>query len=171
MSTVRERRLNSDRERLAEYIARHKSSIALEQTRGTPAEMFILLFKVPSVVRVEQNKPVIREQHRLKIELPADYPALPPLVTVLDAFFHPHVWPKNNVVCLGSWTITESLDQLVERLHGMILYQPAQMNWKSVANDEAAAWASRNTHLFPLNRLREESGRAAAMTRQWPETA
>jgi ubiquitin-protein ligase len=170
MSTVRERRLRSDGDRLAAYIAQNKSHVAIEQARGTPAETFIFLFKVPSVVRVEQGKPVMREQHRMKVELPADYPALPPLVTVLDSIFHPHVWPKNNVVCLGSWTITESLDQLVARLHSMLLYQPSQLNWRSVANNEAAAWASRNTHLFPLRR--EEPGRSlVSMARHWSETA
>jgi ubiquitin-protein ligase len=164
MSTVRERRLRSDGERLNAYIAQNRSQVAIEQARGTPAETFILSFKVPSIVRVEQGKPVVREQHRMKVELPADYPALPPLVTVLDPIFHPHVWPRNNVVCLGSWTITESLDQLVTRLHSMLVYQPAQLNWKSVANNEAAVWASRNTHLFPL---RQEESRQGLSGTAW----
>ena len=110
MSIVRERRLRSDHERLGTLISAHKSDLAIECARGNPPETFIVAFTASSIVEVKGNEPVLRHQHRLKIEMAADYPAIPPLVTVLGQIFHPHVWPQNNVVCLGPWKITETLE-------------------------------------------------------------
>lgn len=165
MSLVRERRLRSDYERLLRLASAHTESLSIECTRGNPPETYIIMFTAQSIVEVTENGPVLRNQHRLKMELAADYPAVPPLVTVLDRVFHPHVWPQNNVVCLGPWKITESLDHLVSRLYFMLVYDPQQLNWKSVANQEAAIWASRHKHLFPLER------RGSANINRWGETA
>lgn len=159
MNLVRERRLRSDYERLIRLTSAQKALLSIECARGNPPETYIVIFTGPSIAEVNQTGPVFASQHRLKIELPADYPAIPPLITVLGRIFHPHVWPQNNVVCLGPWNITESLDNLVSRLYSILVYDPQQLNWKSVANQEAAIWASRHKHLFPLagqvNRLEE----------------
>ena len=167
MSTVRERRLRSDYERLGTLISAHKSNLAIECARGNPPETFIVAFTASSIVEVKGNDPVLRHHHRLKIEMAADYPAIPPLVTVLGQIFHPHVWPQNNVVCLGPWKITETLDNLVLRLFRMLVYDPEQLNWKSVANQEAAIWASRNKHLFPLGRLGERTSPSVVEINRW----
>lgn len=153
MSLVRERRLRSDCERLIALVSAHKLNLQIESTRGNPPEIYIVIFTGQSVLEVNTGRPVFGSQHRLKIELGVDYPAVPPLVTVLGRIFHPHIWPQNNVVCLGPWNITESLDTLVIRLYSMLVYDLQQLNWKSVANQEAAIWASRHRHLFPLGLL------------------
>src|SRR5438552_2406225 len=150
MNSVRERRLRSDYERLGDLISAHKRSLTIECARGNPAETYIVVFMAPSIVEIKGNQPVLRHPHRLKIEMAADYPAIPPLVTVLGQIFHPHVWPQNNVVCLGPWKISETLDNLTLRLFRLLVYDSEQLNWKSVANQEAAIWASRNKHLFQL---------------------
>ena len=153
MNTVRERRIQSDYARLASLSSVHKAKLAIETTRGTPPETYFLRFKGESVAEVKGREPVFCKQQHLKIELSAEYPAMPPLVTVLTKIFHPHVWPQNNVVCLGPWNITETLDNLVVRLYSMMVFDPNHLNWKSVANQEAAIWASRNQHLFPFGAL------------------
>lgn len=155
--TVRERRLAADYQRLLALVSNHDSRLDIEAARGTPPETYILVFKVRSIVGVSEDKPLFSDRHRLKLELPAEYPALPPLASVLGAIFHPHVWNKNNVVCLGPWHLTESLDNLAMRLRGMLAYDLHELNWKSVANSEAAIWASRNQHLFPLGNLKRSN--------------
>jgi ubiquitin-protein ligase len=149
MSTVRQRRLQSDYDRLSALISAKKTGISIESARGNPPETYILVFRGRCIAELRGTAPVYCDRQRMKIEFPADYPAVPPLVTVLGAIFHPHVWPHNNVVCLGPWNITESLDSLALRLEAIVRYAPEQLNWKSVANQEAAIWASRNRHLFP----------------------
>jgi ubiquitin-protein ligase len=150
MNTVRQRRLQADYERLSKLVSAHQPSLMIESARGNPPETYVVVFRGRSVAELRGTVPVFCDRQRMKIEMPAEYPAVPPLVTVFGAIFHPHVWPRNNVVCLGPWNITESLDNLVLRLHSMVRYDPDQLNWKSVANQEAATWASRNQHLFPL---------------------
>ena len=167
MSSVRERRLRSDYERLGDLISAHKRNLTIECARGNPAETYIVIFTASSIVAIKDNEPVLRHQHRLKIEMAADYPAIPPLVTVLGPIFHPHVWPQNNVVCLGPWKITETLDNLVLRLFRLLVYDLEQLNWKSVANQEAAIWASRNKHLFPLGRLGERTSPSVVPINRW----
>ena len=167
MSSVRERRLRSDYERLGDLISAHKRNLTIECARGNPAETYIVIFTASSIVAIKDNEPVLRHQHRLKIEMAVDYPAIPPLVTVLGPIFHPHVWPQNNVVCLGPWKITETLDNLVLRLFRLLVYDLEQLNWKSVANQEAAIWASRNKHLFPLGRLGERTSPSVVPINRW----
>ena len=153
MSAVRERRLQSDYERLLRLASAYKRSLTIESARGTPPEVYTLMVKGRSIASLDDRGPVYRHEHRIKVEFPADYPALAPRVTMLAPVFHPHVWPQNNVVCLGPWRITESLDNLVLRLCSIIFYEPDQFNWNSLANAEAAAWARRNQRLFPLDRM------------------
>lgn len=167
MTTVRQRRLQSDYERLTASVAAHSPRLAVESARGTPPETYVIVFRSPSIAELRGTIPVFCARQRMRIEMPADYPAVPPLVTVLAPIFHPHVWSRTNVVCLGPWNITESLDALVLRLDALVRYDPSQLNWKSVANQEAADWAVRNQHLFPLDRS-EQYRRAEHL---WVETA
>jgi ubiquitin-protein ligase len=171
MSTVRDRRLQSDHERLARLAAAHKEKIVIETARGNPPETYFLLFSGRTIAEVKDRDPVFTRQQHLKIEFGADYPAMPPLVTMLSRIFHPHVWPQNNVVCLGPWNITETLDNLVMRLYSIAVFDPNQLNWKSVANQEAAAWARRNQDLFPLDELTSNSLSSAPPIQSWYESA
>lgn len=169
MSVVRHRRLQADHERLLKLVSANQPKLMIESTQGNPPERYILAFRVPTLTELRGTIPVYCERQRLKIEMPADYPAVCPLVTVFGTIFHPHIWPKNNVVCLGSWSISESLDQLVLRLFSLLRYDPEQLNWRSVANYEAADWARRNQHLFPLGR--KETAAKAPQVNPWYETA
>lgn len=171
MSTVRDRRLQSDHERLVCLVSMHKEKIAIETVRGDPPEAYLLLFKGRTIAEVKDSKPLFSRQQHLKIELGADYPAMPPLVTMLSQIFHPHVWPQNNIVCLGPWNITETLDNLVMRLYSITVFDPNQLNWKSVANQEAAIWARRNQHLFPLDELTSNSSSSVQPIQNWYESA
>lgn len=172
MSMVRQRRLQSDYDRLAKLISAHQPKLTVESVQGSPPEKYVLAFRGPTITELRGTVPVYCDRQRVKIEMPAEYPAVAPLVTVFGAIFHPHVWSKNNVVCLGSWNISESLDSLVSRLYSMLRYHPEQLNWKSVANQDAAEWARRNQHLFPLDRV--DGARQVEtnpQTQRWYESA
>jgi ubiquitin-protein ligase len=171
MSVVRQRRLQADYERLLQLVSahRHPAILTIESVQGNPPEKYVLVFRGPTLAELRGTLPVYCERQRLKIEMPADYPAISPLVTVFGTIFHPHVWPKNNVVCLGSWNISESLDRLALRLSSLLRYDPEQLNWRSVANFEAAEWARRNQHLFPLGQAKTQA--KTPSTSRWYETA
>lgn len=172
MSIVRQRRLQADYERLVKLVS-VQPRLVIEATYGTPPEKYILAFRGRTIAELRGTVPVYCDRQRVKIEMPAEYPAVAPLVTVFGAIFHPHVWQKNNVVCLGSWNITESLDNFALRLYSLLQYHPEQLNWRSVANQEAAEWARRNQHLFPLDRVQEnpQAPLAPAQVPRWYETA
>lgn len=150
MKTVRERRLWSDYERVKSLVSSQGKNLSIESTQGEPPENYVIIFRLPSIIRFSANEPVLSPLHRLKLELTADYPALPPRVTVLGEIWHPHIWPRNNLICLGQWNIAEPLDSLVLRLASLLVYELDQLNWKSVANEQAALWARDNQHRLPL---------------------
>jgi ubiquitin-protein ligase len=70
---------------------------------------------------------------------------------MLSPLVHPHVWP-NRVFCLGTWRPSEKLDSLLHRVASILTYDPAAINWRSVADDAAAAWARNNQKMLPLDR-------------------
>ncbi|HEV3041050.1 MAG TPA: ubiquitin-conjugating enzyme E2 [Candidatus Angelobacter sp.] len=167
MNTVRERRLHSGFTRLNNLVSAHSDKLTIESMRGSPPETYLIVCRGRSIASVKGSELDFCKKQYLKIELGAEYPAMPPLVTFLSPIFHPHVWPQNNVVCLGSWNISETLENLVARLYSIVVFDPDHMNWKSAANQEAAIWASRNRHLFPLG----ESLFSSRTIQGWYETA
>jgi len=172
MSTVRERRLQSDYARLIGLASAYGAKLAIESMRGTPPETYFMVCRGQSIAEVKGGEPTFCNKQHLKIELGAEYPAVPPLVTVLSSIFHPHVWPQNNVVCLGPWNVTETLDNLVMRLYSIVVFDLHHLNWKSVANHEAAIWASRNQSMFPLGQLDSKDSLLSSRTIQgWYESA
>ena len=172
MSTVRERRLHSDYVRLTSLTSAYSAKLTIESMRGNPPETYLMVCRGRSIAEVKSGEPVFCNKQHLKIELSAEYPAMPPLVTVLSPIFHPHVWPQSNVVCLGPWNITETLDNLVMRLYSIVVFDLHHLNWKSVANQEAAIWASRNQSMFPLGQLDSKDTLPSSRTIQgWYESA
>src|SRR5579864_5252892 len=93
MTSVRQRRLQSDYERLNALVAA-QSMLSIESARGNPPETYVIVFRRRSIAELRGNVPVFCGRQRMKIEMPTDYPAVPPLVTVLAPMFHPHVWPR-----------------------------------------------------------------------------
>ena len=152
MSTLRERRLQHDHAALQRLIAESKGRIALEKSESSPAEAYILVFYCRGVASLHDGQPKYTQNQRVRIQFPALYPAEPPQAVMLSSIFHPHVWP-NQTICLGKWSPAEKLDSLILRIASILVFDPAQFNWKSVANHEAAVWAQHNPTLFPLDNL------------------
>ena len=147
---VRQRRLASDYQRLKALAEASGGTLIIESTAGNPPDTYVLAYKCRGIERLTGNGPVYRDSHRVEIRLPAIYPALQPLCTVLTPIFHPHVW-QNNMVCLGkSWRPAEYLDLLALRIGAVIQCEPQYFDFEHPANREAAAWAHQHMTLFPL---------------------
>lgn len=152
MSSLRERRLLHDFSALKDLAEESAGRLQLEKAAGDPPEHYILKMRCCSVSNLLNGAPVLSREQRIRLHLPVQYPAVPPQAVMLSPIFHPHVWP-NQTVCLGHWSPPEKLDTLVLRIASILIFDPAQFNWKSVANHEAAVWAQKNLNLFPLDNL------------------
>jgi ubiquitin-protein ligase len=150
VNPVRERRLRSDYTAARAVCMASRQRIVLEECIGDPPEAYHFLYHCLGLVRIDADTPIYAEQHRVFVQYPAQYPAQPPVLRVLSPIVHPHVW-HNGTVCLGAWRPTEKLDSLLQRVGDILTYAPAALNWRSVANDEAAVWARQNLDLFPLD--------------------
>lgn len=150
MNPVRERRLLSDLAAAEAACRASRQRIVLDEAVGDPPAAFHFRFRCVGVVGLEGDRAVYGEEHRVYVRFPPLYPAEPPTVQMLTPVVHPHVWP-NGTMCLGTWRVTEKLDSLLQRIGDMLTYAPAALNWRSVADDRAAAWARQHQELFPLD--------------------
>jgi len=152
MSSVRQRRLSEDYRMVMELVAASGGALAISETRGTAPETYVLKYRCKGIERIDRDAPVYRDEHRVRIELPAAYPAQQPVAIMLTPIFHPHVFPMNNI-CLGKrWTPAEYLDSLILRIGAIIQYDPQYFDFSSPANREAASWAQGHMQMFPVGR-------------------
>ena len=151
MNTVRERRLRSDFDAAQAMVTESCGRLDMELHRGAPPESYVFIYNCRGLAEIIATGPVYSHTHRVRIQLPASYPAAPPIAAMLSPLFHPHVWP-NRALCLGSWNPGEKLDSILGRIGAILTYDPDGLNWRSVANDAAASWARRHVHLFPLDK-------------------
>jgi ubiquitin-protein ligase/uncharacterized Zn-finger protein len=143
---VRLRRLQSDYERLKEYVARHPR-LQLIQAHGAPPERYQIEFHVRSLRQKDGQLEEVAS-HLVEIMLPRDYPRIPPLCRMLTPVFHPNIAP--HAICIGDhWSAGESLPALVARIGEILAYQ--SYNTKSPLNGEAAKWTDENLPRLPLD--------------------
>jgi ubiquitin-protein ligase len=152
MSPVRERRLRSDYEAVQAFIAASDGRVVLEAQTGPLAETYHLVFRCRSVLSIDDDKAMFGSQHRVRIYLPAQYPMAAPVAALRTPLFHPHVWP-NGTVCLGTWNPAEKLDSVLARIGSILVFDPAGLNWRSVANEAAVPWARDHAKELPLDAL------------------
>jgi ubiquitin-protein ligase len=147
---VRRRRLFSDLAAVQALIASSENLISLQSATGNPPESYVFIFRCRSLSALTSSGPVFTDQHHVRIHCSAAYPAQPPFASMLTPVVHPHIWP-NRLLCLGTWKPHEKLDSLLQRIGAILAYDPAAINWRSVADDDAATWARNHQHLFPLD--------------------
>jgi ubiquitin-protein ligase len=152
MSKARELRLLADYEHLRALTEGSGGTITIESVQGRPPDQYVLVYRCRSIERLNGEKPVFRDLHRVRIKLPANYPApsAPPVVDMLTPIYHPHVYP-NRSVCMGSWETTEYLEDFALRMGALLQYDRRYLNVKDPANEEAMYWVSRNLVLLPTD--------------------
>jgi hypothetical protein len=151
MHPVRLRRLQTDLIAARAFVAASEGRVSILSTTGDPPDTYVLAFHCRSLVDITPSGPVFAQRHHVRFQCSAAYPAHPPFVTMLSPLLHPHIWP-NRVFCLGTWKPSEKLDSLLHRVGSILCFDPAAINWRSVADDSAAPWARANQHLLPLDR-------------------
>ena len=150
MSTLRERRLQSDHEALLDYIEAAGGRMLVESQSGSPADTYGLLFRCRSVVELHDGVAAFGLAHRVKVYLPAQYPAAAPVASMRSPLVHPHVW-ANGVICLGGWSPVQKLDSVLARIASILTFDPAGMNWRSVADESAVPWTREHWGSLPLD--------------------
>ncbi len=153
MANARDLRLQSDYESLQALAKGSGGTLIIDSARGVPPSEYQLTYRCRGIQSLKPDgKPLFRTVHKMRIRLPAKYPApfAPPLVEMLTPLFHPHVYP-NHTVCLGVWQTSEYLDELALRLGAMLQFDRRCLNIKDPANEKAVAWAQRNLILLPTD--------------------
>jgi len=148
MSSVRLRRLQSDHEKLREYLKR-QPRVRLIQVEGEPPERYQLEYQIKGLRQVDEQL-YVTSSHIVEIMLPRNYPRMPPQCRMLTPVFHPNIAP--HAICIGDhWSAGEPLWSMVARIGEMLAYQ--SYNTKSPLNGEAARWVDGNQDRLPLDRV------------------
>lgn len=145
---VRDRRLRADFRKLQELI-RHSDLIHIESVEGDPPETYIIRFSCIGIAKPGVLRPVYTEQHRVWIQLPANYPTRQPRLRWLTPIFHPNINQTGTQVCIDVWYPSKFLDDLCIMLGRMIQYK--NYNPYNPLRIDAAQWAVQHTHLFPVD--------------------
>ncbi len=154
MHPVRLRRLRSDLLAARAFVEASEGRASILSITGDPPDSpdsYVFVFHCRSLAALTPAGPVFAEQHHVRFQCSAAYPATPPFVTMLSPLSHPHVWP-NRVFCLGTWKPSEKLDSLLQRIASILTFDPSAINLRSVADDAAATWTRTHQHLLPLDR-------------------
>lgn len=97
------------------------------------------------------DRPQISTHHEADFYLHRDYPRRPPQIVWRTPIFHPNILSseQGGGVCIGSWTPSESLADLVVRVGEMVQYR--EYNAEDVLNREAAAWVETHAGELPVD--------------------
>jgi len=153
VSTVRERRLLADADRVRALVAANPDRLELIQVEGRPPTRYVIELRCRSVVSLGMVRVQYGDVHQLAIELPPDYPlGSPPRAKVLTPIRHPHVFRNTQEVCIGyKRLVTEFLDAFVCRMYDLLRYDPKGLDPRSPADYEAMQWALHNKGRLPLD--------------------
>jgi ubiquitin-protein ligase len=148
MSTLRLRRLSADYEKLRQYIEQHPR-LKLVRAAGDPPELYEIEYKIVSLRQTAEGLERV-PRHTVEIQLPRDYPRVPPQCRMLTPVFHPNIAP--HAICVGDhWSAGEPIWSIVARIGEILSYQ--SYNTKSPLNGEAAKWVAENVDDLPLDHV------------------
>ncbi|HMO14536.1 MAG TPA: ubiquitin-conjugating enzyme E2 [Pirellulaceae bacterium] len=130
-----------------------ESSIFSFDAKGTPPEMYRLVFRGLGAQRINHHEVSLAQEHIVIVELSASYPRMAPALSWQTPIFHPNI-SSGGVVCLGGygthWVPSLTLDELCNMLWDMIRYK--NFDTESPYNRDAAIWAkNQSTFRFPLD--------------------
>jgi ubiquitin-protein ligase len=143
------RRLVADAQQLRTEFAGHPN-ITVEGVGWDPPEQYRVTFRVPGVTLGTGGQPLVVEQHRALIVLPAAYPREKPYCTAETQVFHPNFGANaGEEICIGDyWTPSQSLADIVVKIGEMLQYR--EYNIRSPLNAVAGRWAAENEAIFPI---------------------
>lgn len=136
--TPRYRRLLADLGHMNE-LADQNTAVGF-RAEGDPPETYHVMISVPGLVREQDGRLRVRSVHRCTIYLHSEYPRRPPVVTWLTPILHPNILgpDRNGGVCLGAWSPSESLADVVRRLVDLVSYR--SFNADDALDNDTARW-------------------------------
>lgn len=150
VSSPRLRRLRAD---LAAMLQLARSSDFITFThQGNPPERYVVTYTCRGLLWLPRaEEPQMAERHVGEIYLHRDYPRRPPQIAWRTPIFHPNILgsAEGGAVCLGGWTPSESLADVVLRIGEMIQFR--SYNPADVLNAEAAVWAQAHADRLPVD--------------------
>ncbi len=151
LRALREERLRNDYARMCS-IKQEPIDWTVRSGEEPYVDSYNLVLSIKSPI---SNKPDWRGQHTFIVELPLDYPAVPPAARSADSSspFNPNFYCDGRW-CFGRWIPSEFLADFVIRMARTLQFDATVINTKSAANGDAARWyeAQRKSGMFPCDR-------------------
>ena len=143
----RQRRVLADWEAIRAEYSGHPA-ISIEPVGPTPPEEYVVTYRVPGLRR-EGDRPILADEHEVRIHLPLDYPRQAPYCTPITPVFHPNIAEH---VCFGDyWAAGEPLVHVIAKVGEMLQYRLFNVN--SPLDTVAAQYARENPELFPVGNV------------------
>lgn len=147
--TARMRRIAADCEQLKKDFANHKY-ITVSPIGPEPAEKYHVTYFVNGIYLQPDGRIETLGRHEVEITLHADYPRYKPVCKILTPIWHPNF--RDGQICIGDiWGAGESLTDIIINIGDMIQYK--SWNSSSPLSADAADWALKNKHLFPVGMI------------------
>lgn len=149
MTPARMRRLSSDYEDIKKNFAGHQN-IVVTPLGDEPPEKYHVTYFVNGIYLLPDGKIETLGRHEVEITLHAEYPRYKPICKILTPIWHPNF--RDGQICIGDiWGAGESLSDIIVNIGDMIQYK----SWNSYSplSSEAAEWAMKNKHLFPVGNV------------------
>ena len=147
--TARQKRLISDWEQVKKDFAGHQN-IAVTPVGEEPYEKYQVTYFVNGIYLLPDGRIVALNRHEVEIILHAEYPRYKPVCRINTPIWHPNF--RDGQICIGDiWGAGESLSDIIINIGDMIQYK----SWNSYSPlcADAADWAIKNKHLFPVGNV------------------
>jgi ubiquitin-protein ligase len=122
--------------------------ISLVSTEGTPANKYVVEYRVKGLVRLDDGEIAKSDQHRVEITLSFGFPHFPPNCKPLTQIFHPDIDPS-AIKIADFWTSDTTLAALITHIGRMICWQV--YSEENAFNQDAANWQASNSASLPLD--------------------
>jgi ubiquitin-protein ligase len=149
-ASPRLRRLHADLAAMME-LARVSDLVRFSH-QGAPPDRYRVVYEVRGLIWTPgADAPALCEQHEGEFYLHRDYPRRPPQIIWRTPIFHPNILSVGDggAVCIGGWSPSESLADLVVRVGEMIQFR--SYNPDDVLNREAAVWVETHAECLPVD--------------------
>lgn len=144
------RRLHADLIAMMELVK--VSDFIRFESAGNPPDRYRVTYTCRGLyLPPDAAEPQVAESHAADFYLHLEYPRRPPQIRWQTPIFHPNILSahRGGAVCIGGWTPSESLADLVIRVGEMVQYR--QYNPDDVLDPQAAAWAAAHEASLPVD--------------------
>ena len=151
---ARMRRMAADYEQIKRDFTGHPYVIVKPSNDELP-EKYNITYFVNGIYLLPDGRVETLGRHEVQITLHAEYPRYKPICTISTPIWHPNF--RDGQICIGDiWGAGESLSEIIINIGDMIQYK--SWNSSSPLSAEAAEWAMKNKHLFPVGSLELRRG-------------